>query len=142
MPSPRAEPGRVLAVDPGTVRIGLALSDPLRIVAQPLDVVPAGSAGLDAIARIVVDEGVTEIVVGLPINLNGTEGAAAAAARELAAELETRTGLPVHLVDERFTTRTAEQAMLEGGARRRTRRDRRDQVAAALILRHYLESSP
>lgn len=139
MPSPKSEPGRVLAIDPGTVRIGLALSDPLRIVAQPFDVIDAGPHALDRIARVAAEQGVTDIVVGLPTSLDGSEGPAATAARRFAAAVEERTGLPVHLVDERFTTRTAEEAMIEGGARRRTRRRRRDQVAAAVILRQYLE---
>jgi len=141
VPSPRSERGRVLAVDPGSVRIGLALSDPLRIVAQPLAVVPAGPDAVDEIARIVTEREVAEIVVGLPIGLDGSEGPGAVAARELAKALEERTGRPVHLVDERFTTHTAEQAMIEGGARRRIRRARRDQVAASVILQQFLESS-
>lgn len=135
--------GRVLALDPGERRIGVAISDALRITAQPLMVIDRNHQDpMDVIRQLVEERQVEEIVVGLPVGLSGREGPAAAAARAFAGEVADATGLPVELVDERFTTRTAEQAMLEGGVRRHTRRDERDKVAASIILRSYLERSP
>lgn len=131
--------GRVLAVDPGTVRVGLAVSDPLRITAQPLEVVPAP----DAIARITAicgELGVEEVIVGLPITEQGEEGEAARMARELIRELEESTGLPVTAVDERYTSRMAESALIEAGVRRRRRRVSVDKMAAAVLLRGYLDA--
>lgn len=130
--------GRVLAVDPGSVRVGLAISDPLGITAQPLEVVEAGEA-VNRIADLVTEMDVTRIVVGLPVHESGREGEAAAQARDLAAELGDRTGIEVTTLDERYTTRMAESLMIEGGARRRARRKALDKVAAALILRTYLD---
>lgn len=132
--------GRVLALDPGERRIGVAISDALRITAQPLMVIDRNHQDpLDVIRELVEDREVTQVVVGLPVGLSGREGPAAAAARAFAEEVAGATGLPVALVDERLTTSAAERAMLEAGARRSTRRDSRDKVAASLILRTYLE---
>lgn len=131
--------GRVLAVDPGTVRVGLAVSDPLRITAQPLEVVPAA----DAIARITAICGeldVEEVIVGLPITEHGEEGESARMARALVRELEEATGLPVTAVDERYTSRMAESALIEAGVRRRRRRASLDKMAAAMLLRGYLDA--
>lgn len=130
--------GRVLAVDPGTVRVGLAVSDPLRITAQPLEVVAAS----DAIARIVEicrELGVEEVIVGLPITEKGEEGESARMARELLRELEESTGLPITAVDERYTSRMAESTLIEAGVRRRRRRVTVDKMAAAMLLREYLD---
>jgi len=133
-------PGRVLALDPGSTRIGVAVSDPLRIVASPLAVLPV--SGFEAELRRLVEEyRPTTIVVGLPIGLSGEEGPAAVGAREFGAAVEAMTGAQVIYVDERFTTATAEAAMLEGGVRRRDRRENVDKVAAAVILRHFLDRS-
>lgn len=129
----------MLAVDPGTVRVGLAVSDPLRITAQPLEVVPAA----DAIARITAICGeldVEEVIVGLPVTEQGEEGESARMARELVQELEEATGLPVTAVDERYTSRMAESTMVEAGVRRRRRRGSVDKVAAAVLLRGYLDA--
>lgn len=130
--------GRVLAVDPGSVRVGIAVSDPLRITAQPLDVLAAS----DAVERItdlcrLLD--VEEIVIGLPVTEAGGEGESARSARALGDRLADATGLPVVPVDEKYTSRMAESAMIEGGTRRRKRRGMVDKVAAAVILRSYLD---
>lgn len=130
--------GRVLAVDPGTVRVGLAVSDPLRITAQPLDVIPAAGA-VERIAEMCRELEVDEIVVGLPTTEQGLEGDSALSARRLGEELAAATGLAVTEVDERYTSRIAEAVMIEGGVRRRGRRDTRDKVAAAVILRSFLD---
>lgn len=140
VPSPRCELGRVLALDPGSRRIGVAVSDPLRLTAGPLRVIDRRSGDAFGEIREIVGEYQPDlIVVGLPVSLRGGEGAAAAEARRFGEEVGRVTGLPVEYVDERFTTRTAESAMLEGGVRRRDRRDRVDKVAAAVILQQFLE---
>lgn len=130
-------PGRVLAFDHGAVRIGVAVSDPLRITANPLTVIDAGNP-LEAVEELVDEYRPDTIVVGLPVGLGGQEGSAAEAARRFGQAVADRTGIPVEYVDERFTTRTAEEALIEGGVRRRERRSTVDKVAAAVILRHYL----
>jgi len=129
--------GRVLALDFGTVRIGVAVSDLLRITAQPLDVVPVGEfeGRLPDLVR-----GVDEIIVGLPRSLDGSEGVSARAARSFAGRVEELSGLPVHLVDERFTTSDAQRALIGGGVRRIRRRQVVDKVAATLLLEGYLGS--
>lgn len=130
--------GRVLAFDPGSTRIGVAVSDPLRIVATPLEVVDVGDFET-RLTALIEEYRPTEIVVGLPVGLAGREGPAAVAARRFGASIADSTGLPVHYVDERFTTATAEAALLEGGVKRRDRRRKVDRVAAAVILRQFLD---
>jgi len=131
--------GRVLAVDPGTVRVGLAVSDPLGITAQPLEVVPAAHA-VARITEVCEELDVDEVIVGLPITEQGDEGESARMARELVGKLKESTGLPVKAVDERYTSRMAESTMVEAGVRRRRRRGSVDMVAAAVLLRGYLDS--
>lgn len=130
--------GRVLALDHGSVRIGVAVSDPLRIVASPLEVIPVGEFTA-RLAELLAEYQPTEIVVGLPVSLSGREGPAATAARKFGQEVGVASGLPVHFVDERFTTASAEAALLEGGVKRRSRRQKVDRVAAAVILRQFLD---
>jgi putative Holliday junction resolvase len=132
--------GRILALDPGERRIGLALSDPAGIIASPYAVLDRHTSDVaERLQQICRDEHVDRIVVGLPVTLDGREGAAASAARALAGLAAEATGLDVTLHDERFTTVTAEQALLEGGMRRAERRDVRDKVAAAVLLQSYLD---
>lgn len=133
--------GRVLAFDPGSTRIGVAVSDPLRIVASPLTVVSVEDFE-GRIPALISEYRPTTLVVGLPVSLSGRENAAAVQARAFGTRLAEITGLPVEFVDERFTTATAESAMLEGGVKRRDRRSNVDKVAAAVILRHFLDRPP
>ncbi len=130
---------RVLAIDPGSVRVGLAISDPLGITANPLEVVPIEDA-VDRVAEIVEESDVDEIIMGLPVGLHGEVGDSVIGARRLADEVTAQTGIEVVLRDERFTTRVAERSMLGAGLRRRSRRERVDKVAAAVLLRDYLDS--
>ena len=116
------------------------MSDPLRITAQPLDVVPRATA-VARIKDLVLEYQIVEIVVGLPISLDGAQGGPAEAARGFGAEVAAATGVDVTYLDERFTTVTAEKVMLEAGARRRLRRENIDKVAAAIILRAFLDRS-
>lgn len=131
--------GRLLGLDYGTHRVGVAISDTSHIIATPYAVLAADRA-VDGIVEILGLEDIDEIVVGLPVSLSGDEGASAAAARSFADEVAARTGLPVVLVDERFTTKVAEDALIAGGVRRNKRRDIRDKMAATVMLQGHLDS--
>jgi putative Holliday junction resolvase len=110
------------------------------MTAGPLTVLDASDPALDdALRGLVADHDVEQIVVGLPIGLDGSEGAAAAAARAFADRVRAATGVRVDLYDERFSTVTAEQSLIEGGMRRERRRAVRDRVAAAVLLQSYLD---
>jgi putative Holliday junction resolvase len=130
---------RTVALDSGSHRVGVAVSDPLGITAQPVGVIPAGARFLSELHRLLDQWTVERIVVGLPVGLDGREGAAAEAARRLAADVAVATGIETVLYDERFSTVVAERAMIAGGARRERRRERRDAVAAAVFLQDYLD---
>jgi putative Holliday junction resolvase len=134
---------RVLALDPGTRRIGVAISDPTGTIAQPLTTVPAEPAAslVARLAALAAEREVERLVVGLPRRMDGGLGPEARAARALAEDLRHATGLPVSLVDERLTSVAAERTLLAGGASRARRRQLTDQVAAALILQTYLDRS-
>lgn len=130
---------RSLGVDFGTKRVGLAVSDPLGMIASPHSVVPRASVE-DEVVNLVKELDIGTIVVGLPTGLSGGEGMSASEARKLAGELETATGVDVVLMDERFTSRMAEGALVESGMKRRERRETVDKVAAAIILQEYLDN--
>lgn len=129
-----------MAFDPGSKRIGVAVSDALRIIATPLTVVDAHEPWA-RIGELLDEYEPAVIVVGLPVSLSGDEGPSAVRARQFGEELTRRFGRSIAWVDERFTTKAAEEALIEGGVRRRQRKDAIDKVAAAVILRHYLTSS-
>ena len=132
--------GRVLGLDPGSRRIGVAVSDASRSIASPLEVIDRRRNDVANRLRTICDEyDIDAIVVGLPLSLSGAEGPAAEAAREPGATVTASTGHDVVYWDERFTTRTAEAALIESGMRREDRRDRRDKVAAAVMLQGYLD---
>ena len=132
---------RILAVDPGSKRVGLAISDPTATIATALATVPASPA--ETLAERVSAEArshsVERIVVGLPLRLDGSRGPEAAASERMAAELRKVSGLPVETVDERLTTAAAERSLIEGGARREKRRESIDRVAAVILLQGYLD---
>ena len=131
---------RILGLDPGERRIGVAISDGTGTIATPHSVIDQRSVAVpDALSTIIDEYGVELIVVGLPVQLSGEEGASAQAARAFADAVAEATGLPVALQDERFTTVTAEDALLEGGVRRDERREVRDKLAAAVMLQSYLD---
>jgi putative Holliday junction resolvase len=131
---------RALAIDVGSVRLGLAITDPLGITAQPLEVLKRTTPVRDlaAIQKIVSDQEVGVLVLGLPLNMDGSEGPAAQAARAFG-ELLGPTGLPIDYVDERLSTVMAESALLEADLRRRDRKQVRDKVAATIILQTWLD---
>jgi putative Holliday junction resolvase len=135
---------RWLALDLGRVRIGVALSDSLGLTAQPLTVLKSGGTQKDIIAvgELVNQHGVTQVIVGLPLNMNGTESSTTQKVREFTQKLKGRLGVPVYFVDERLTSKQAERLMIEGNARREQRRQAIDKVAAALILQSALQGAP
>lgn len=130
---------RVLGVDFGTKRVGLAISDGLGLLASPLDVVTRERV-VDFVREIAIEMEVSKIVVGLPTALGGHEGASADEARALGKDLHNATELPVFYHDERFTSRMAETALLGKGMKRRDRRQKVDKIAAAIILQDYLDT--
>ena len=132
---------RLLGVDYGEATIGLAVSDETGLIAQGLTALRrrGGSRDFEAIAALVRERQVGAIVVGHPRNMDGTIGPAAQAAESFARALGDRTGLPVHLWDERLSTRQAERAMIQAGVRRARRRSAVDVVAAILILQNFLD---
>lgn len=145
--SRRRSPGRVLGVDLGSVRIGIALSDPTRMVATPHSVLRrAADHGSDhrAIAEIASAEEVRIVVVGLPLSLSGATGPAARAAVAEIAELQNVLGAGVEVVahDERLTTITAERSLNSARMNRAQRREVVDKVAAAVMLQSWLDKPP
>jgi len=130
---------RVLGVDYGTKRVGLALSDELGLGATPHDVIERDRAE-EEIERLVADKGVTLIVIGLPTSLGGGEGTSATDARNFGESLRRLTGIEVVFRDERFTSRIAEDRLLQTGMKRRDRRSAVNKMAAAIILQDYLDT--
>ncbi len=133
---------RVLGLDLGTRRIGVAVSDPTGTIATPLLTIPHQSLrrDLEYVVGLCRAHRITRIVVGWPRNMDGSVGPAARRAEEFADELRRVLRLPVDLWDERLSTVASERALLQGDVRRSRRRDLRDRVAAALILQAYLSA--
>jgi putative holliday junction resolvase len=140
-PEGPAQPkGRVLGLDLGQARIGVAISDPDHRLALPLGTVRTGAPeDLKALAKIASENGVTRIVVGHPLRMSGGGGEAASQAERFADALEGFVGLPVDMQDERLSTVQAERGLAEAGVKGRERRRVVDQAAAALILQAYLD---
>jgi len=134
--------GRVLAVDPGDQRIGLAISDPSRTIANPLRVIQHVARKVDAalIAQIASEEGVIMIIVGQPLDDEGEIGPAARKAGRLAEAIRQQTDLPVQLWDESLSTQEAVQARRAMGARREKRSGHLDELAATVLLQSYLDA--
>lgn len=143
---------RVLGLDYGTKTVGVAMSDPLEITAQPLETIERKSAGklrqtLARIEAIIEEYGaagqqekIEKIVLGYPKNMNNTEGDRCEATVSFKNDLERRTGLEVVLWDERLTTVEAERILMDSGVRRENRKTYIDKMAAAVILQNYLDS--
>jgi putative Holliday junction resolvase len=134
--------GTLLAFDYGTVRVGLAVSDPDRILASPLETYTRRSEPADAayFAKIAAEYRAVALVVGLPLHADGRESDKSREARAFGAWLAGVTGLPVVFWDERFTTALAEDALLGAKLTHKRRRERRDRVAAQMILQAYIEA--
>jgi putative Holliday junction resolvase len=137
-----SRPGVALGLDAGTVRVGLAATDPTATIAGPVATLSRRdrAAFWERVRTEARDRGAERVVVGLPRRLDGTEGEAAVAARALADEASRETGLPVEMWDEWLTTVAAERALIEGGMRRERRRQTIDAVAAAIMLQSWLDA--
>lgn len=135
---------RILGLDIGQKRIGVALSDPLGITAQGLTVIvyETMAGALDRLVELCQEHGVTRIVTGLPLHMSGDRGEAAEKVERFAAAIRKRTGLPVEFMDERLTTRAAERTLIAANVKRRARKEVRDMLAAVLILESFLNSNP
>ena len=135
---------RILGVDYGTVRIGLAVSDPDRKIASPLKTYQRRGREADAefFRELIQEELIERIVVGLPVHLSGREGQKAAETREFGEWLGELTGLPIVFADERFTSVEAEAALWAADLTHKQRKQRRDRVAAQILLQGYLEAEP
>lgn len=134
---------RAVGIDLGTVRIGVATCDPGRIIASAYDVIRRGAdhaADHAAIAAVVDEENATVVVVGLPRAMSGRDSEATRTVRAEAEELRRALPVPVVLWDERMSTVTANRALIEGGVRRKNRKDVVDKVAAAVILQSWLDA--
>ncbi len=134
--------GRVAGIDFGTVRIGIAISDPERKIASPLENYTRRGPEQDArrFRQLAADEGVVLFVVGLPIHLDGRESEKSLEARQFGRWLAEATGVPVEFFDERFTSREAEEILLSADLSRKRRKKRMDMLAAQIMLSGYLES--
>ena len=136
---------RIMGLDFGSKTVGVAVSDPLGITAQGIEVVRRTSENklrktLARIEALVAEYQVTEFVLGLPKNMNNTSGERVEKTMEFKAMLERRTGLPVHMWDERLTTVAADRTLIEAGVRRENRKEYVDMLAAVYILQGYLDS--
>ena len=133
---------RTMALDVGSARIGVAISDPLGLTAQPVDTIQRTGIKQDlkVIADLARKHEADAIVVGLPLKLDGEPGPAAASILQFVDRLRAVVSLPVVTWDERLSTVQAERALLEGDMSRSRRRDTIDRVAAAIILQSYLDS--
>ena len=136
---------RIMGLDFGSKTVGVAVSDPLGITAQGLEIVRRTSENklrktLARIEELVAEYEVTEIVLGFPKNMNNTIGERAEKSLAFKEMLERRTGLPVVMWDERLTTVAANRTLIEGGVRRENRKDYVDMLAAVYILQGYLDS--
>ena len=135
---------RIMGLDFGSKTVGVAISDALLITAQGIEIIRRKEENklrqtLARIEELIVEYEVEEIVLGLPKNMNATEGARVELTMEFKEKLERRTGLTVHMWDERLTTVAADKAMMEAGIRREKRKDYVDMIAATLILQGYLD---
>ena len=132
---------KILALDIGTVRIGIATSDIMEIIASAYEVYRRKNLKIDTeyIAKLVSNLSVGEIVIGLPLKMDGSEGQSVEMAREFGDELAKLVTVPIHYQDERLSTVTAQKILIESGMRREKRKDKVDSIAATIILQTYLD---
>jgi len=133
--------GRILALDVGDKRIGLALSDPLKMIANPLETLFRTTLNKDMahLLDIINQKEVELIVCGMPVSMMAKETEQTIKTKQFVDELSKRTDLPIKLIDERLTTSSAERVLIEGGVRRENRKQVIDKVAATIILQNYLD---
>jgi len=132
--------GRVLGIDHGDVRIGIALSDETAFLASSICVIASTNAGIDQIVALIAEHAVEKIVVGLPRNMDGSYGPATEKVRKFIEKLKTKTTVPVVEWDERLSTVSAHNAMREAGLDGKQRKGLVDKIAAQIILQNYLDA--
>jgi len=125
---------RLLGLDVGEKRIGVAVTDPMGMFAQPVSTIMRGIHDIDEIVSLVEEYSITEVVVGLPVNMNGTLGPGAEKVQEFASKLEAALTVPLVFEDERLTTSMAERMMIDADVSRKKRKKSIDKIAAAIIL--------
>ena len=133
---------RILAIDHGTVRMGIAMSDELKMIAQPLEYMPAEpfSGFLDRLKELMRDYEVELILLGMPRNMDGSYGEASLKVREFEAVLKNSITVPIKIWDERLTSVQANRSLTEGRAKKKKKRQNVDAMSAAILLQSYLDS--
>lgn len=133
---------RVLGLDPGSVRVGVALSDELGIIAQPLDYIPAEpfEEFVMQLLKLIAERDVGSIIVGMPRNMDGSYGPAAEKSKALVEQLRGRTKVPIRTWDERLTTAQANRVLIAGNVSRQKRKEKVDKLAAAILLQSFLDA--
>ena len=133
---------RILALDHGSKRIGVAISDELKLIAQPLEFIPAEPFAkvVERIRELIREREVELILIGLPRNMDGSYGPAALKVQDFVAALRDAVTVPLRTWDERLTSAQAQRFLIQGGVRREKRKGKVDQTAAAILLQSYLDS--
>jgi putative Holliday junction resolvase len=133
---------RILALDHGTKRVGVAVSDELKMIAHPLEFIPAEPFAdfLVRLKEILREKEVELVLLGMPRNMDGSYGPAALKVREFASALQAKIAIPIQFWDERLTSVQAQRFLIEGGVRRQDRKQKVDKTAAAILLQSYLDS--
>ena len=136
---------RFLAIDYGSVRIGLALSDPMKIIASGYRTIPNDAATMDTLLSVIAEQDVERIIVGNPLTLKGEMRGKAEEVAAFVSRLKERTSLPVVMVDERFTSVMAQRSIRTMGVKKSERKNNKgkvDEIAAAILLQGYLDGNP
>ena len=133
---------RILAIDHGAKRIGIALSDELKMIAQPLEFIPAEPlvSFVKRLMQVVQEKEVELIIVGMPRNMNGSYGPAAVKVEEFIEVLKSAVSVPIKIWDERLTSAQANRILLAGNVHREKRKQKIDKMAAAILLQSYLDN--
>ncbi len=133
---------KIMALDYGTKRVGIALSDDMRMLAKPLPFIAAEPENklYEALQTLVLQQEVSDIIIGLPKNMDGTLGESAQKAKAFADKVKKYTGLPVKLIDERLTTVQATRQLREAGHKAKDQREKIDSASASILLQGYLDS--
>jgi putative holliday junction resolvase len=133
---------RILGLDPGSVRVGVALSDDLQMIAQPLDYLAAAPFGelAERIGELVSERDVESIIVGMPRNMDGSYGPAAEKSRAFITKLKESVTIPIREWDERLTSAQANRILIAGNVSRKKRKEKVDKMAAAILLQSFLDS--
>jgi putative Holliday junction resolvase len=134
---------RYLALDHGTKRIGIAVSDELKMIAQPLEYIPTEpfDTFLARLKRLIAEKQVELVFIGMPRNMDGTYGPAAQKVQEFIAQLKPEISIPIKTLDERLTSAQANRVLLQGNVRRADRKQKVDAMAAAILLQSYLDNA-